>query len=94
MNALNGQADLVVLIDVFRKYCSLGPKQRVLFRQLVNGEDLSDENVASMTLIKFEDIIADSVPYLNNKTYANNLLDELEFLRIGYLEPFTEKDYY
>ena len=93
MNAENGEFDLAVLVDVFRKYCRLGPKERVLFNKFLAREEI-DERIAEITLRRFSDIILDSLPYLNNKLFAEALLDELDFMLSGYIAPFTEKDYY
>ena len=94
MNAENGEFDLAVLIEVFQKYCRLGPKERVLFKHFVAGDDLSNEDVADLRLRRFSDIIADSIPYLKRKLFAESLLDELEFMLSGYIPTLTEDDYY
>ena len=94
MNSSNGQADLVTLIDIMARFADLGNTQRIIFKDLISGKDMNGDTVAKLSLIEFADILADLLPYLNNKEYTQGLLDKLYFLRYGYIEPYTEKDYY
>ena len=94
MNVEAGHIDLVVFVDLMKKYCSLGPRERVYFSKLVAGDDLSSEGVAAITLGKFTDILTDAVIYLEDSIYAEGLLIEINFL-LGKHEPaLEEKDYY
>ena len=90
---IEGKIDLFLLLDVFKQYCGLGPKQRELFKRFVDGEDLSKEAVATLTLNSFIGILTAATPFLNTRGYTDVLLEELEFLRYGY-QTSTEDGYY
>ena len=94
MNAMNGEGELLVLVELFKRYAALGPSQKVQFDLLLAGEEMNGKTPSAITLNEFSGIMSDALPYLSNTDYAGATLDQLEFLRSGYLAPLERKDYY